>query len=93
LAKRLFIGIRNGDSTALFLQDFEPFYDDLDETVEAFKVFDADGNGDVTRAEFRQGIVGIYENADTLEASILQSNSAMTKIDAIMLVWLIYSNV
>jgi hypothetical protein len=69
----------------LFLQDFEEFFDDLDEAVEAFKVFDGDSNGDVTRAEFRKGIVDIFENADTLEASILQSNSAMGKIDNIMM--------
>jgi hypothetical protein len=85
LSKRLFIGIRTGSSQSLFLQDFEEFFDDLDEAVEAFKVFDGDSNGDVTRAEFRKGIVDIFENADTLEASILQSNSAMGKIDNIMM--------
>jgi hypothetical protein len=87
LAKRLFLGIRRDGSQSLFLQDFEPFFESLDESVEAFKVFDSDGNGDVTRAEFRAGIVEIYQDADSLEASILQSTHAMQKIDSIMKVY------
>jgi hypothetical protein len=56
LAKRLFLGIRRENASSLYMRDFEPFYADTLERVAAFRVFDTDENGDVTRSEFRQGI-------------------------------------
>ncbi|KAL3894540.1 MAG: hypothetical protein SGCHY_005216, partial [Lobulomycetales sp.] len=87
LAKRLFQGIQRGKSNSLYLQDFEPFFETLDESVEAFRIFDGDGNGDITRVEFRQGILEIYNDCDSLEASVLQSNQAIAKLDSLLKVF------
>jgi hypothetical protein len=45
LAKKLFMGLRKGQASSLYMSDFEPFFADTLERVEAFKVFDVDENG------------------------------------------------
>jgi hypothetical protein len=45
LAKKLFLGLRKGQASTLYMKDFEPFFVDIIERVEAFKIFDGDENG------------------------------------------------
>ena len=79
----------------LVLQDFEPFFPDNEKAVAAFAIFDIDGNGDITRLEFRNTIIAIYRSSDSLEASMSQSRQAIDKLNSIMMVFLqfLFSNI
>jgi hypothetical protein len=53
LAKRLFLGLRKGTASSLYICDFEPFFDDELERGEAFKIFDGDENGNRSLNTFK----------------------------------------
>lgn len=52
--------------------------------AEAFAVFDADGDGTVTRSEFRNAVVAIFSETRNLARSILDGDSALDKLDRIL---------
>jgi Ca2+-binding EF-hand superfamily protein len=79
--------MRDSTTTTLTLIDFDPFFKTEEESLAAFKVFDHDDNGDVSRPEFKQTIVEIYKDFDGIEASMVQSNQAIRKLDSLMMVF------
>ena len=52
--------------------------------AEAFAVFDADGDGTVTRSEFRNAVVAIFAETRNLARSIVDGDSALDKLDRIL---------
>lgn len=65
---------------------FIPYFKERDQATEAFKVFDKDGNGNVSRREFRDTVVQIYRERKSLAQSIRDTSQALGKIDTILLV-------
>lgn len=70
----------------LDLSDFSPYFKDREQAIEAFKVFDKDGNGNLSRREFRDTVVQIYRERKDLAQSIRDTSQALGKIDATLLV-------
>jgi Ca2+-binding EF-hand superfamily protein len=50
--------------------DFEPYFRSTAEAHEAFRVFDKDGNGDITKKEMREAVQRIYRERKALVASL-----------------------
>lgn len=65
---------------------FIPYFKDREAAAEAFKVFDKDGNGDLTRREFRDTVIYIYRERKGLAQSIRDTSQALGKIDTILLI-------
>lgn len=84
LAKKLFNAVGHHRDT-LLAEDFEPFFDSTEEAREAFKHFDADGNGDVSRQEFRDGVQKIFRERRALATSLKDASSAVQKLDGVLL--------
>ncbi|GAA5813923.1 hypothetical protein MFLAVUS_007412 [Mucor flavus] len=65
---------------------FIPYFKDTEQANEAFKAFDKDGNGNLTRREFRDTVVQIYRERKDLGQCIRDTSQALGKIDTILLV-------
>lgn len=84
LAKRLFNAVGHHRSS-LVAEDFEPFFASPEEAREAFKHFDFDGNGDITKEEFRDGVQRIFRERRALNTSLKDASSAIRKLDGVLL--------
>ncbi|KAI7871625.1 hypothetical protein BDF14DRAFT_1762994 [Spinellus fusiger] len=70
---------------SLEVTDFLPFFESLEEAKKAFAFFDKDGNGDLTRREFRDTVVQIYKERKALSQSMRDTSQALGKINAMFL--------
>lgn len=84
LAKKLFTAVGHHRSS-LVAEDFEPFFDTSEDARQAFKHFDFDGNGDITRQEFRDGVQRIFRERRALTTSLKDASSAIRKLDGVLL--------
>lgn len=84
MAKKLFNAVGH-HRNSLVAEDFEPFFNSTEEAREAFKHFDFDGNGDVTRQEFRDGVQRIFRERRALATSLKDASSAVRKLDGVLL--------
>ncbi|KAI9278952.1 Mechanosensitive ion channel-domain-containing protein [Phascolomyces articulosus] len=72
--------------TSLDLSHFEPYFPNGREEAErAFAVFDRDGNGNLTRREFRDTVLQIYKERKALSQSMRDTGQALGKIDTMLL--------
>ncbi|KDQ12033.1 hypothetical protein BOTBODRAFT_34893 [Botryobasidium botryosum FD-172 SS1] len=87
LARDLYHAFR-ADRKRVYLipSDFYPAYATAEEAHEAFKVFDADGNGDVTRAEIKTTVLKVYKERRFLSRSLRDVGAAITTLDRLLLV-------
>lgn len=82
-----YFGSEEEDSKkCLTVFDFIPYFAEREQAKEAFAVFDKDGNGDLTRREFRDTVVYIYRERKGLAQAIRDTSQALGKIDLILLV-------
>lgn len=65
--------------------DFEPAYPTKAEAEEAFKVFDKDGNGDISRAEIKTTVLKLYKERRFLSRSLRDVGIALKSLDHIMI--------
>ncbi|CAO3610465.1 unnamed protein product [Cunninghamella echinulata] len=65
---------------------FRPFFKSDEETEQAFNTFDKDGNGDISRKEFRDTVISIYEERALLSECIKDTSQALGKIDIILFI-------
>ncbi|KAI7903201.1 Mechanosensitive ion channel-domain-containing protein [Cokeromyces recurvatus] len=94
VAKKLFYSLaypegyfgQEDNKKCLDIYSFIPYFKDRNEAMDAFKVFDKDGNGDLTRREFRDTVVYIYRERKVLAQSIRDTSQALGKIDTILLI-------
>ncbi|KAG2224176.1 hypothetical protein INT45_001294 [Circinella minor] len=70
--------------TSLELYHFEPYFPNGDEAEKAFSVFDRDGNGNLTRREFRDTVLQIYKERKALSQSMRDTSQALGKIDTML---------
>ncbi|CAE6475653.1 unnamed protein product [Rhizoctonia solani] len=69
----------------LIPSDFFPAYATPDEARAAFKVFDKDGNDDITRAEIKTMCVKVYRERRFLSRSMKDISAAIQTLDKILL--------
>lgn len=95
VAKKLFYSLSypegyhgHEDDSKKFLDIFAfiPYFKDREQADDAFKVFDKDGNGNLTRREFRDTVIQIYRERKDLAQSIRDTSQALGKIDTILLI-------
>lgn len=84
LAKKLFTAIGHHRKT-LMAEDFYPFFSTPEHAREAFKHFDADNNGDISKEEMRDAVQGIYRERRALTTSLKDMSSAVSKLDGVLL--------
>lgn len=87
LARKIFNNLV-GDShrDTVVESDFYPFFKTTKEAIFAFSLFDADGNGDLTKRELRQGCIRIYRERKNLTRSMRDLSQATGKLDIILLI-------
>ncbi|PWN88449.1 hypothetical protein FA10DRAFT_268643 [Acaromyces ingoldii] len=86
LAKKLFHNLGHHQKTDfLTADDFQPFFDSREDAREAFSLFDADGNGDLTKTEMRDAVQRIYKERRALSTSLKDMSSAVSKLDGVLL--------
>ncbi|KAI8968319.1 Mechanosensitive ion channel-domain-containing protein [Mycotypha africana] len=95
VAKKLFYSLAYPDGLygqeedpkkCLTVYSFLPFFDTREEATEAFTIFDKDGNGDLTRREFRDTVVYIYRERKGLAQAIRDTSQALGKLDTILFI-------
>ncbi|KAL0088603.1 Mechanosensitive ion channel-domain-containing protein [Phycomyces blakesleeanus] len=95
VAKKLFYslahphGIPPGEADSkrsLYVRDFVPYFKTPEEAEKAFGVFDKDGNGNLTRREFRDTVLEIYRERKALSQSIRDTSQALGKVDAMLFI-------
>jgi hypothetical protein len=72
LARALYQTFRSREQRRNYLlpADFEPAFDTPEEARAAFRVFDADDNGDLSRAELKTKLIKVYKERRSLSRSI-----------------------
>ncbi|KAI9308764.1 Mechanosensitive ion channel-domain-containing protein [Cunninghamella echinulata] len=75
-----------GGTKMLEKHHFRPFFKSDEEVEQAFNIFDKDGNGDISRKEFRDTVIGIYEERALLSECIKDTSQALGKVDIILFI-------
>ncbi|KAL5527555.1 hypothetical protein ACEPAG_6356 [Sanghuangporus baumii] len=86
VARSIYVAFK-GDKRRNYLipEDFHPAYKSNDEALEAFRVFDADHNGDISRPEIKRTIVRTYGERRSLARSMRDVGQALHSLDNVML--------
>ncbi|CDS01085.1 hypothetical protein, partial [Sporisorium scitamineum] len=84
LAKLLFNNLSDHKST-LVAEDFVPYFKSEEEAREAFNLFDADRNGDISKEEMREAVQRIYRERRALSTSLKDMSSAISKLDGVLM--------
>lgn len=84
LAKLLFTNLSDNKST-LVAEDFLPYFKTEEEAREAFNLFDADRNGDISKEEMREAVQRIYRERRSLSTSLKDMSSAISKLDGVLM--------
>ncbi|PPQ68772.1 hypothetical protein CVT24_007714 [Panaeolus cyanescens] len=84
LARSIFNRFKNRGRTWLVPADFYPAFPDHEAAENAFKVFDKDNNGDITRAEIKTTILKIYKERRFLSRSMRDVGEALKTLDRIL---------
>ncbi|CAO3633413.1 unnamed protein product [Mucor hiemalis] len=93
-AKKLYLSLaypqgvanRGAEKTrCLLISDFEPYFKSAEEAKKAFEIFDRDGNGDITRREFRDTVLHVYRERKDISISMRDTSQALGKIDLMLL--------
>lgn len=87
-AKTLFIALTRGMGSYIVLEDFLPYFSKTLDAERAFSIFDKDGNGDISKREFKQGILEIYREHCFLETSLRHSSQAIGKLDNMLKIFM-----
>ncbi|KAI9259072.1 hypothetical protein BY458DRAFT_541266 [Sporodiniella umbellata] len=88
VAKKLYHALAHHEEDTkikLEIHHFIPYFKEPGEAKEAFDVFDRDGNGNLTRREFRDTVVQIYRDRKGLAQAIRDTSQALGKIDTTLL--------
>lgn len=72
---------------SLEVNHFAPYFQSREEAEKAFSVFDKDGNGNLTRREFRDTVLEIYKERKALAQCVRDTSQALGKIDMLLLVF------
>ncbi|EKM59449.1 uncharacterized protein PHACADRAFT_86174 [Phanerochaete carnosa HHB-10118-sp] len=85
LARSMYNAFRSPGRTHLVPSDFEAAFASKEEAQEAFRVFDTDNNGDITRAEIKTTLLKVYKERRSLSRSMRDVGVALQTLDNILL--------
>lgn len=85
LARSLFMAFKDRKRNYLIPSDFYPAFKDHEEAHSAFRVFDADNNGDLSKAEMKTTILKVYKERRFLSRSMRDVGVALKTLDHILL--------
>ncbi|KAG6378412.1 Mechanosensitive ion channel-domain-containing protein [Boletus reticuloceps] len=87
LARAIYKAFRDRHRSYLIPADFQPAFATLGEAQEAFRVFDRDNNGDISRSEIKATILRIYKERRFLSRSMRDVGVALKTLDQILLLF------
>ncbi|KAF8974747.1 Mechanosensitive ion channel-domain-containing protein [Flammula alnicola] len=85
LARSIFMRFKDRGRTWLVPADFYPAFPDQASASDAFKVFDKDNNGDISRAEIKTTLLKVYKERRFLSRSMRDVGEALRTLDRILL--------
>ncbi len=85
LAKSIFMAFKDRKRNYLLPSDFYPAFKSHEEAQAAFRVFDTDNNGDLSRAEIKTTILKVYKERRFLSRSMRDVGVALKTLDHILL--------
>jgi small-conductance mechanosensitive channel len=85
LARAIYRTFRDRRHTYLTPEDFYPAFAKQDEAKDAFRVFDKDNNGDVSRSEIKSSLLHVYKERRFLSRSMRDVSAALKTLDQILL--------
>lgn len=85
LARAIFTSFRVGRRKYLLPSDFEPAFPNEEAAHAAFRVFDKDNNGDLSRAEIKTKLLKVYKERRSLSRSMRDVGVALKTLDHILL--------
>lgn len=85
LARAIYTAFRDRHRTYLIPSDFYPAFHTHQEAEDAFRVFDRDGNGDISRSEIKTTVLRIYKERRFLSRSIRDAGAALELLNHILL--------
>lgn len=71
----------------LIPSDLYPAYVKREDADDAFRVFDKDNNGDISRAEIKTKILKVYKERRALNRSLRDVGNALNTLDRIMILF------
>ncbi|TFY72075.1 hypothetical protein EVG20_g929 [Dentipellis fragilis] len=85
LARLIYTTFRDRRRRYLLPSDFEPAYHTPEEAQKAFRIFDTDNNGDISRAEIKTKLLKTYRERRFLSRSMRDVGAALHTLDRILL--------
>ncbi|KZP13069.1 hypothetical protein FIBSPDRAFT_869683 [Athelia psychrophila] len=85
LAKSIYYRFKDRRRTYLLAADFHPAFATAAEADAAFRVFDKDGNGDISRGEIKGTLLKVYKERRFLSRSMRDVGIALKTLDHILL--------
>ena len=85
LARLIYLTFRDPRRKYLLPQDFHPAFTTPEEAEEAFRVFDNDNNGDISRREIKTVLLKVYKERRFLSRSMRDVSAASKTLDKILL--------
>ena len=85
LARLIYFTFRQGRKKYLLPADFNPAFHTAEEAEKAFRVFDTDNNGDISRREIKTVLLKVYKERRFLSRSMRDVGAALKTLDRILL--------
>ncbi|KAF7301275.1 EF-hand domain-containing protein [Mycena indigotica] len=85
LARSIYMRLKSPTRHYLLPIDFRPPFADQEAADAAFRVFDKDNNGDLSRAEIKTTLVKVYKERRFLARSMRDVNAALKTLDYILI--------
>ena len=85
LERAIYTAFREPGRNYLIPRDFYPAFPSAAEAEKAFKVFDKDNNGDISRAEIKTTLLKVYKERRFLSRSMRDVGQALTTLDSVLL--------
>ena len=85
LARLIYLTFRDPRRKYLLPEDFHPAFPTPEEAEKAFRVFDKDNNGDISRREIKTVLLMVYKERRFLSRSMRDVSAALKTLDRILL--------
>ncbi|KAI1789003.1 Mechanosensitive ion channel-domain-containing protein [Ganoderma leucocontextum] len=85
LARSIYTAFRAPGRNYLIPHDFFPAFASAQDAERAFKVFDTDNNGDISRAEIKTTLMKVYKERRLLSRSMRDVGQALGTLDKVLL--------